>query len=379
MAMKIFAINPGSTSTKIALFEGETGDQCVFSKSIKHDAEKLATFKELCDQLPYRKQMILDALAAENITLEGTDAFVARGGGLQPLIGGTYNVGPILLKHASLNMPEEEKKRFPTPHPAALGSQIANAFQEEYGGRCFVVNPPDVDEFSDLARFTGLKGVYRESRIHTLNQKEIGIRYAESLGKKYSELNLIICHIGGGISITAHKEGLMIDSNDILNGDGPMAPTRCGSLTVKEVIKMCFSGKYTEKEMKDKVSKTGGWADHLGTSDGMAVCAMIENGSEYARLVYDATIYQICKQIGSMAAVLKGKIDAIILTGGLAHDEYLTKKITDSVSFLAPVKITAGEFEMEALAAGAVRVLTGEEKALEYTGIPVWKGFNFDK
>lgn len=373
--MKIFAINPGSTSTKIALFDGENGDRCVFSKTITHEADKLKHFKELRDQLPYRKQMITDALVSEKISLEGTDAFVGRGGGLQPLIGGTYQVSTLLLKHAGQDMPDEEKKNFPPPHPAALGSQLANAFQKEYGGKCFVVNPPDVDEFTDLAHVTGLKGVYRESRIHTLNQKEIGIRYAASLGKKYNDMNLIICHIGGGISITAHQKGKMIDSNDIINGDGPMAPTRCGTLAVKQVIKMCYSGKYTEKEMNEKVSKTGGWADHLGTSDGRTVLAMIENDDKYARIIYDATIYQICKQIGSMAAVLKGRIDAIILTGGLSHIENLTDTISKYVSFLAPVKVMAGEFEMEALAAGAARVLTGKEEALEYTGTPVWKGF----
>lgn len=373
--MKIFAINPGSTSTKIALFQGENGDECVFSKSISHEAGKLKTFRELRDQLPYRKQMIRDALAQAGVALDGTDAFVGRGGGLQPLTGGTYMVSPLLLRHAGQDMPEEEKKNFPPPHPAALGSQLAHAFQKEYGGQCFVVNPPDVDEFTDVARMTGLRGVYRESRIHALNQKEIGIRYAASKGRSYDEMNLIICHIGGGISVTAHQKGRMIDSNDIIGGDGPMAPTRCGSLPVKQVIKMCFSKKYSEKEMNEKVSKTGGWADHLGTSDGRQVRAMIENGSEYAGIVYDATIYQIGKQIGAMAVVLKGRIDAVILTGGLAHDDYLTKRIIESVSFLAPVQIMAGEFEMEALAAGAVRVLSGKEKALAYTGIPVWNGF----
>lgn len=361
---KIFAINPGSTSTKIALFvNGET----VFSENVSHDASELEKFAEISDQFPYRKQMILEKLAAAGQTLEGTDAFVGRGGGLVNVVGGTYAVNDKLLEHARIG--------FSVKHPAMLGAQLAHDFASTYGGRAFVVNPPDVDEFCDEARVTGLKGVWRESRIHALNQKEIGIRYAAAQGKRYDEMNLVICHIGGGISVTAHKKGRMIDSNDIAQGDGPMAPTRCGALPVKDVVRMCYSGRYTEREMYDKITKTGGLVDHLGTSDAREVTAMIEQGNAYAKIVYDAMIYQIAKTAGSMAAVLCGEVDGIVLTGGISHDPYLVKELTSRLHRFAPICVMAGEFEMEALAAGAQRVLDGEEEALEYTGKPVWNGF----
>ena len=362
---KVFAINPGSTSTKIAMFEG---DKEVFSKNVSHDAEKLKEFKEISDQFDYRKETILKELAEAGQTLEGVDAFSARGGGLVNVEGGVYKVGEKLLEHARVG--------YTVKHPATLGAQLADAFAKEYGGVAFVVNPPDVDEFTDVARVTGLKGIYRESRIHALNQKEIGIRYAAKLGKKYEDLNLIICHIGGGISVTAHNHGKMGDSNDIANGDGPMAPTRCGQLPVKDVVTMCFSGKYTEKEMREKITKTGGLVDHLGTSDAREVTEMIKNGNQYAKLIYDAMIYEIGKTAGSMAAVLCGKVDGIIFTGGISHDKYVVEKLTEMLSFIAPITVMAGEFEMEALAAGAIRVLSGKEEAKTYTGIPVWNGFN---
>lgn len=362
---KVFAINPGSTSTKIAMFEG---DKEVFSKNVSHDAEKLKEFKEISDQFDYRKETILKELAEAGQTLEGVDAFSARGGGLVNIEGGVYQVGEKLLEHARVG--------YTVKHPASLGAQLADAFAKEYGGVAFVVNPPDVDEFTDVARVTGLKGIYRESRIHALNQKEIGIRYAAKLGKKYEDLNLIICHIGGGISVTAHNHGKMVDSNDIANGDGPMAPTRCGQLPVKDVVTMCFSGKYTEKEMREKITKTGGLVDHLGTSDAREVTEMIKNGNQYAKLIYDAMIYEIGKTAGSMAAVLCGKVDGIIFTGGISHDKYVVEKLTEMLGFIAPITVMAGEFEMEALAAGAIRVLSGKEEAKIYTGIPVWNGFN---
>ncbi|MEI3183379.1 MAG: butyrate kinase [Lachnospiraceae bacterium] len=362
---KVFAINPGSTSTKIAMFEG---DKEVFSKNVSHDAEKLKEFKEISNQFDYRKETILKELAEAGQTLEGVDAFSARGGGLVNIEGGVYQVGEKLLEHARVG--------YTVKHPASLGAQLADAFAKEYGGVAFVVNPPDVDEFTDVARVTGLKGIYRESRIHALNQKEIGIRYAAKLGKKYEDLNLIICHIGGGISVTAHNHGKMVDSNDIANGDGPMAPTRCGQLPVKDVVTMCFSGKYTEKEMREKITKTGGLVDHLGTSDAREVTEMIKNGNQYAKLIYDAMIYEIGKTAGSMAAVLCGKVDGIIFTGGISHDKYVVEKLTEMLGFIAPITVMAGEFEMEALAAGAIRVLSGKEEAKIYTGIPVWNGFN---
>ncbi len=362
---KVFAINPGSTSTKIAMYEG---DQEIFSRNVSHDAEKLKEFKEISDQFDYRKETILAVLQEEGLTLEGVDAFSARGGGLVNVEGGVYEIGEKLLEHA--------RTGFTVKHPATLGAQLADAFRKEYGGAAFVVNPPDVDEFTDVARVTGLKEVYRESRIHALNQKEIGIRYAAAKNRRYEELNLIICHIGGGISVTAHEKGRMIDSDDIANGDGPMAPTRCGQLPVRDVVKMCYSGKYTEREMYNKITKTGGLVDHLGTSDAREVRQMMENGNAYASLVYNAMIYQIGKTAGAMAAALKGKVDGIVFTGGISHDQYLVEHLSDMLNFIAPITVMAGEFEMEALAAGAVRVLSGQEQAKVYTGIPVWDGFD---
>ncbi|HEY9575107.1 MAG TPA: butyrate kinase [Lachnospiraceae bacterium] len=364
---KIFTINPGSTSTKIAMFEGDT---VIFSSNVSHDAEKLREFKEINDQFDYRKDTILKELKNAGVSLTGVDAFSARGGGLVNIEGGVYRVGTKLLEHAKVG--------FTIKHPAILGAQLAYAFGKEFGGEVFVVNPPDVDEFTDLARVTGLKGVYRESRIHALNQKEIAIRFAKENGKSYEDINLIICHIGGGISVTAHRRGKMIDSNDIANGDGPMAPTRCGQVPVRSVVKMCYSGKYTEKEMNDKITKTGGFVDHLGTSDAREVQKRLEEGDSYAKLVYDSMIYQIGKEAGAMAAVLQGEIDGIIFTGGIANDKYVVEKLTKMLTFLAPITVLPGEFEMEALASGAIRVLSEEEKVKEYSGQPIWDGFAYE-
>lgn len=365
MAFKVFAINPGSTSTKIAMFKG---DKCLFSSNVSHDAKKLRQFPEISDQFAYRKQTILEEVAKAGLTLEGMDAFSGRGGGLVGLPGGVYPVNQILLHHATVG--------FTVKHPATLGAQLAHAFAGQYGGQAFVVNPPDVDEFADVARITGWKGVYRESRIHALNQKEIGIRYAAAHSRRYEDMDLVICHLGGGISVTAHRHGRMIDSNDIAQGDGPMAPTRGGAIPVKDVIDLCFAEGATPAAMKARMSKTGGLVDHLGTADAREVRAMIENGSDYAKLVYDAMIYQVGKYIGNMACALNGKVEAILLTGGLAHDRYLTDAVTKMVRWIAPVTVMAGEFEMEALAAGAIRALSGQEKPREYTGVPVFQGFS---
>lgn len=355
----ILAINPGSTSTKIAVFENE---KKVFSENIVHGASKLKEFREVQDQLEYRKEIIEKVLKTHKISIKNIDIFVGRGGGLVPSKSGTYIINSKLIEDSSKAV----------RHPAQLAARICSMFAEKYGRKAYVVNPPDVDEFDNIARITGLCGIYRKSEIHTLNQKEVALRYCKANNIKYEETDLIICHMGGGISVTPHHNGRMIDSNDIINGDGPMTPTRAGALPTIEVLKMCYSGKFTQKELYNKLIKEGGLIDHLGTSNAREIEKRIAAGDRYAELVYNAMIYQIGKSIGAAACVLEGKVDAIILTGGIANSEYLVSKLKKYINWISPVKIIAGEFEMEALAAGAIRVERGEEEALIYTGKSVW-------
>lgn len=358
---RVFAINPGSTSTKLALFENE---KTLFSVNLRHDAHELAQFADISSQLPFRLTAIKKVIAENALELHGVDAFVGRGGGLAPVEGGVYTVNAKMLEHATIC--------YSIPHPAALGPRLAHAFAQEYGGEAYVVNPPDVDEFHELARLTGLRGVWRESRIHALNQKETAIRHAARMGHKYEELDLIVCHIGGGISVAAHHKGKMIDGNDIADGEGPMMPTRTGALPLRAVIEMCFSGKYTRREMLDLIIKNGGLVSLLGTSDMREVEQRIDSGDNWAETVLEAMVYQIAKEIGAMSAVLHGHVDGILLTGGISTDERFVSRLKEYISFLAPVFVYPGEFEMEAMAAGAIRVISGQETALEYTGAPVW-------
>lgn len=364
MATRILAINPGSTSTKIALFDD---DQEVFGKNLSHSKEELAQFKEISDQKDFRREMVEKAMAENGYAFEDVDVFVGRGGGLLALVGGTYTISDLLVDHARQGMTGQ--------HPAQLASQICNDFAKKYNKPAFVVNPPDVDELDEISRVTGLKGIYRESHIHSLNQKEIALRYCASVGKKYEESNLVVCHLGGGISITAHCNGKMIDSNDIIKGTGPMSPTRAGDLPYTKVIDLAYSGEYTKKELTNRINKNGGLLDHFGTDDGREIQKMIEAGDKYAKIIYDGMLYQIAKYVGAMAVAMKGKVDAIILTGGLSYSDYIVNFVTDYVKWIADIVVMPGEFEMEALAAGALRVVTGVEEAKTYTGVPVWSGF----
>lgn len=364
MSYRVFTLSPGSTSTKLAVFED--GRQ-VFKANVSHDPEVLKTFAQVSDQLDYRYETILSQLVEAGVSLEGVDAFAAYSGGLESMEGGIYPVNDVLLLHS--------REGRTVKHPAILGAQLIDLLAKQYGGMALLVNPPDVDEFEDLARLTGIKGLYRESRVHVLNQKEVAMRYAAELGKKYEECNFVVAHVGGGLSVTAHRKGRMVDGNDVLNGDGPMAPNRSGSVPVVPIIRMCFSGEYTEAEMVQKISKTGGLVSHLGTDSTMEISKRIENGDAYAKLVYDGMAYQLAKFIGSYAVVLKGEVDGIILTGGVSNDEYFVNFVKDMCGWIAPVKAYGGDFEMEALATGAARVLSGEEATKEYTGKPVWNGF----
>ena len=362
MEYRILTINPGSTSTKVGCFEGEKE---LFTLNVSHDAEKLKEFATISSQLPYRKETILAALKEADIDLASIDAFVGRGGGLLAVEGGTYTVDETLLDHAV-------RGANGVAHPAQLGSQIAFEFASAYGKPCFVVNPPDTDELTIYARMTGIRGVYRNVHLHALNLKETAIRHSQKNGWKYEDKNYIVCHIGGGISISAHQKGRMIDGNDIVGGEGPMAPTRCGAVPAAEMIRYSFANG-DKKEVSALCTKTGGFVSHLGTSDALDVSRRAGEGEKEAALVWNAMIYQIIRYIGAMAGVLHGQADGILLGGGMVHNKELVEQITKNCSWIAPVTAYPGEFELEAMAAGAIRVLKGEEKAKVYTGKPVWE------
>ena len=363
--IRVLAINPGSTSTKIALFDDY--DE-LFSASIEHSPEELKLFSDIQDQLDYRAGTVEKTMAGKGFAMEDVDVFAGRGGGLLPVTGGVYEVTPLLAKHASMGMPGQ--------HPAQLGSQISKKFADKHGKRAVIVNPPDVDELCDIARITGVKGIYRDSHNHTLNQKEMALRFCARRGLKYDNEKLIICHIGGGISVTAHDNGRMIDSNDIISGSGPMTPTRAGDMPYMNVIDLAYSGEYTKKELINRLNKDGGLTDHFGTADIRDVLNMIESGDKLAGIVVEGMIYQIAKYIGAMAVALKGQVRAVILTGGVSNNGYITDRIKEYVSWIAEVTVMPGEFELEALAAGAVRVMRGEEELKQYTGVPAWSGFD---
>ena len=361
MTYRIFAINPGSTSTKIALYEG---DWALVRRTIVHDEAALAAFEQIPDQLNFRIEAILRALDEAGEALTGIDAYASRVSGLVGCASGVYQVNERMLQHARIG--------YTIMHPASLGCQIAAAFAERFGGRALVVDPPESDELDEPARMTGLKGVYRESHLHVLNQKEVARRYAASVGKRYEDIDLVVAHLGGGITVGAHRRGRIVDATDGVQGDGPLSPTRSDSLPALHVIHLCMRADADARQLADRVSSRGGWLDHVGTSDLRKLIERMDAGDAQARRVYEATVRQVVKHIGAYAAVLEGRAEAILLTGGLARSERLAGDIGRHVGFLAKVKVYPGEFEMEALAAGARRVLDGEEAALEYSGVPVW-------
>lgn len=361
---RVLVINPGSTSTKVGLFDGE---RAVFTVNVAHEASELAKFAGVSDQLPYRVGLIEQALAENGVELASIDAFVGRGGGLLPLPGGTYEVDDVLLDHAMRGANGVQ-------HPAQLGPQIARAFAGRVGKPAFVVNPPDTDELCDEARMTGVRGVYRHVHLHALNLKETAIRHAASAGRAYEECRFVVCHIGGGISVSAHDRGRMVDGADIVGGEGPMAPTRCGALPVAEVLDYLDAGHATA-DVRRMCMKTGGFVDLLGTSDALEVSRRAEAGDEACRRAWDAMVYQICKEIGAMAAALGGNVDGILLGGGMVHNKGLVRAIEECCGWIAPVFAYPGEFELEAMAAGARRVLDGDEEPLRYTGKSVFDGF----
>ena len=364
---KILTVNPGSTSTKIAIFNGT---QKLFSENVSHEASELAKYAGISDQLSYREQTIRTLLAESGVRLDDIDAVVGRGGGLLAVEGGVYGIDGTLLDHAVRGANGVQ-------HPAQLGPQLAKKFADEIGCPAFVVNPPDTDELQPVARMTGIKGVYRNVHLHALNLKETAIQHAAGMGRKYEDCNFVVCHIGGGISVSAHQKGRMIDGNDIVGGEGPMAPTRCGAVPATELIDYCFSG-VDKKTAKALCTKTGGFVSLLGTSDAIEVSNRAAKGENVAYLAWNTMIYQIVKEIGAMAAVLHGKVDGILLGGGMVRSKELVDKITEACSFIAPVTAYPGEFEMEAMAAGAIRVLTGVEPLKTYTGKLCWDRTDFE-
>lgn len=369
---QILVINPGSTSTKIAVFENGTR---LCYQNIQHEAAELEQYPTLADQLPYRRDMIMSFLKENGIALADIDVFVGRGGGLIAMTGGTYEVTDLVLEHARTCANG-------VIHPATLGSQLAAELAKAggHGAKALVVNPPDVDELQDVARMTGLKHVYRTVHLHALNLKEMAIRHSKSvLHQPYEKTNLIVCHIGGGISVSAHHHGRMIDGFDIVGGEGPMAPTRTGSLSLANILDYMDQTHATTQEMRQLLTRRGGLVSHLGISDTKELVRRKDTGDQYAQMLWDAMLYQIEKCIGAMATVLKGQVDGILLGGGMAYNPELIARISEACSFIAPVSAYPGEFEMEALAAGALRVLTGEEPLKQYTGVPVWQGFPWDQ
>jgi len=360
---RIFVINPGSTSTKLALFGDET---CLVETCVNHYSEELLKFKKINDQLSFRMRDIHDLIEKEHIDLNGLDAVVGRGGGACPMESGTYVVDEKLIE-------DTKAARSGLHHPSNLGVQMARLVHDRYGGEMFTVNPPVVDELSDLARVTGLDGVYRKAKMHVLNLKEMAIRHAKSIGRKYEDCNFIVCHIDGGISVTAHEHGRIVDANDASGGEGPMTPTRIGTLALTDAIDYC-RGKNLDDVYRTCI-EAGGFVSLLGTSDSDKVHERIEEGDTKAARTWNAMIYQIEKYIGAMAAVLQGNVDGILLGGRLLRFPEVEEEIRRTCGWIAPVTAYEGEFEQEALAFGALRVLRGEEKAKHYTGIPVWDGF----
>lgn len=366
MSYRIFVINPGSTSTKLAYFED---DVKIREVNIFHDASELASFGSVSNQLGFRKQLILDFLAENGIDLHGIDAIVGRGGSSASVLSGVYEVNDKLI---------EDIRNMVTgvDHPANLGVPLARELVSEYGGRAFMVDSPKVDEFIDEARITGIDGLYRGSSLHVLNLKGTARLHCEKHGLRYEESNLIVCHIDGGMSISAHRNGRMIDGTNNAWGEGPFTPTRIGALPAQLAVEY-FSGSGQDgvPSIGDACTRSGGFVSHFGTSDSDRVHAMVEAGDPKAVRVWNAMAYNICKSIGEMAAVLSGRVDAILCGGGLLRFTDLCDYISERCGWIAPVYFYPGEVEHEAMAAGALRVLRGEEEAKEYTGEPVWTGF----
>lgn len=345
----VLVINPGSTSTKVALFAGAEN---VLQKNLTHSPEDLSKFEKITDQFEYRKEIIIEWMKEEGYSVDQLKAVVGRGGLLKPMPSGTYKVTPALIEDLRIGIQGE--------HASNLGGIIARSIADVNSVEAFIVDPVAVDEFNDVARISGVPQVTRRSLLHALNVRAISIGLADEMEKSLDEMNLVVAHLGGGISVVPMEKGKMIDANNA-NEMGPFSPERTGGLPVGDLLKLVFSGDYTPKEMKTKLRGKGGLVAYLGTNDVRDVQAMIDKGDEKAKLVLEAMCYQIAKEIGKMATVLKGKVDGVVLTGGIAYSDYVTNMITEMVDYIAPVYVRAGEDEMKALNEGVMRVENGRE------------------
>lgn len=353
---RLLIMNPGSTSTKIAIFDDE---RQVHVETLRHSAEEIGLFQRVYDQYQFRQDIILRWMASLGVAPQSLAAVVGRGGLLRPIPGGTYRVNAKMLQDLREGLNGE--------HASNLGAALAHEIAQAAGGvPAFIVDPVVVDELEPVARISGLPGLPRRSIFHALNQKAVARRVARDLGRAYTDLNLIVVHLGGGATVGAHRKGRVIDVNNGLDGEGPMSPERAGSLPSLGVVHLSFSWLYTLPEISRKIVGKGGLVAHLGTNDARQAEQMIDSGDAKAELIYKAMAYQVAKEIGRAAVALEGKVDRIVLTGGLAHSKLLTGWVSGSVSWIAPVLVYPGEDEMQALAEGALRVLRGEEEPKEY-------------
>ncbi|MBP6063403.1 MAG: butyrate kinase [Fusobacteriaceae bacterium] len=353
--MKILSINPGSTSTKIAVFEDEKE---IMEKVLRHSNVELENYEDIYSQKSFRKDVILNALKEAEITVESLDVIVGRGGLLKPIEGGTYLVTDKML--------EDLKKGVLGEHASNLGGAIAKEIADTIGKKAYIVDPVVVDELEEIARVSGMAEIERISIFHALNQKAVARRYCTENRVNYNEKNIIVAHLGGGVSVGIHKNGKVVDVNNALDGDGPFSPERSGGIPAGQLVKMCFSGKFSQEDIKKKLKGSGGIVSYLNTNDVRDVMKMVEDGDKNAKLIVDAMCYQIAKEIGALSTVVAGKVDAIILTGGISYSKYVVEKISNSVNFIAPITVYPGEDEMSALALGGLRVARGVESAKIY-------------
>uniref|UniRef100_C6E2Z7 Probable butyrate kinase n=1 Tax=Geobacter sp. (strain M21) TaxID=443144 RepID=C6E2Z7_GEOSM len=354
--MRILAIDPGSTSTKIGIYQ----DGHITKGGIEHPRPEISRFASVMDQFEYRMQVVQQYLEREGFGACGFDAVVGRGGLVRPVPGGIYLVSDALVRDLRDALSGE--------HAANLGGVLALEIAKRHGVPAFVVDPPVIDEMWPLARFSGLKGIERKSMFHALNQKAVARDVALEIGRGYDEVNLIVVHMGSGITVGAHRKGRVVDVNNGLNGDGPFSPERSGGLPVIGVLQLIEQGIHTPDELKTIVARRGGLFSYLGSSDLREVERMAAQGDGKARLAVDAMIYQVAKEIGALAAALDGEVDGIVLTGGLIYSASLVEQLTRKVRFIAPLYLRPGEHEIEALLAAALRVMNGQEQAKEYTG-----------